>query len=189
MPCSRKQDLESAVNIFLSQTYTDKELILVVPDTSFIPQSAPGISRYIHKASLGDLRNYAIEHSTGDIICTQDSDDWYAPEYINESVKLLVSSNADLVGLNKAVFISQSGSWQYDYKGSQKLVLGATMCYWKRTWQDHPFRPIQVGEDNVFCAMTRNVAYGDYTHLFTAHRHDNNTSFPDFNSSSFTRIK
>lgn len=188
-PCHRKQDLFGICNTFLRQSYPNKELILVVPDKSFIPVCAPNIYRYIHTGTVGDLRNHAIQKAKGDILCHMDSDDLYSEYYLQKSYDTLISTGAALVGLNKCVFRLGNKSWLYEYKGSQKLVLGATMCYWHSTWENHPFRSMQVGEDNVFCAMCKSIAYGDYNQDFIAIRHDNNTSHPNFNSSSFTRIK
>lgn len=187
-PCHRKEDLPNVICNFTTQTYSEKELILVVPASSFIPDITDKVFRYIYIAPLGDLRNYAVQQAKGKILLHMDSDDHYAPEYITQSVNTLIQSGADLVGLNTCTYIDNGRKYIYDYRGTQKLVLGATMCYWRTTWENHPFRSMQVGEDNVFCAMTRYIAYGDYTHLFTAIRRGNNTSHPDFRSSSFRRI-
>lgn len=189
MPCNRLADLDKAIDIYESQTYSNKELILVVPDAAFTPRPASGVFRYIHRACLGDLRNYAIHQAKGEIIIHFDSDDYYASEYISRSVDKLVTSGADLVGLNRCMFVHGNRKWQYHYRGEQKLVLGATMCYWRKEWENHIFPPLSVGEDNVFCAQTKNIAYGDYSELFTAIRHGNNTCIVNYSSSSFTLME
>lgn len=186
-PCHRRQDVPNLLHNFNSQTYANRELIVIVPDESF---SQPNLNTYwiVSRGTVGELRNIGVQAARGEILAHMDSDDIYRPEYLQQSVDCLIKAGTDLCGLNRCIFTDGKRQWEYHYQGSQKLVLGATMIYPRSTWLNHPFQPLQCGEDNVFCAMTKNVAYGDYSHLFTAIRHNNNTSFPNFSGGSFTRL-
>ena len=93
---------------FNAQTHHDLELIVV--DTGTVPSpffTSPSFSddrvTYLYQRqhqTIGEKRNLAIQHATGDIICHFDDDDLYAPEYIATMVAAMEEQEADFVKLS-----------------------------------------------------------------------------------------
>ena len=96
---------------FNAQTHPDIELIVVdtgsVPSPFFTDKGSPGKEdkrvTYLWQEkhqTIGEKRNLAIQHASGDIICHFDDDDLYAPQYIETMVKAMEKDNADFVKLS-----------------------------------------------------------------------------------------
>ena len=93
---------------FASQTHADRELIVV--DTGPVPSPFFTSAHfddervtYLHQPehqTIGQKRNLAIQHASGDIICHFDDDDLYAPEYIATMVGAMEREGADFVKLS-----------------------------------------------------------------------------------------
>lgn len=124
---------------------------------------------------IGMKRNSLVAAATGDIICHVDSDDYYSPDWITKSVEALVNSNAELTGLSSAYFAKNGKLLDYTYTGKMPYVCGATMCYWRSTWEKRKFKDINSGEDTMFCEGRKVFAH-DYKTGFLANLHDNNTA-------------
>ena len=102
--------LHQCVTSIISQTYKKYELILV-DDGS--PDNCPQIcddyaKKYeniisLHKPNggLSDARNYGVQRAKGTHITFVDSDDYIAPEYLSELVKLIVYYHADMSVINR----------------------------------------------------------------------------------------
>lgn len=181
MPCSRPEDLPRAIALFDRQTYPDKELIIIAGSSENIPLEREDV-RFVHCSdpTIGHRRNEGCAYSRGGVIVHLDSDDWYAPDWIELSVDYLMESGAELVGLNSCFFYQpHSQAWQYAFAEGCKMpyVLGATMCYWKNTWIRNKFDKVMIGEDARFAAA---VGGGVSNHLhaesFVAMIHGRNTS-------------
>jgi glycosyltransferase involved in cell wall biosynthesis len=79
--------LKRAINCFLSQTYPNKELIIIYEEgdlnskdviNSYSCGQISGYEISIHpKLSLGQLRNISIQRCKGEYFCQWDDDDWY----------------------------------------------------------------------------------------------------------------
>lgn len=180
IPCtSRPDDLPKAIELFKNQTYVDKELIIVgdVPANIIdgITERVVTINGYEGK-KVGAIRNAAIRYAHGDIIAHQDSDDWYAPNWIAHSVAFLQASGAVITGLDSAYFYKHpKNMWLYKYNGGQPYVIGASMVYYKRVWEAKQFMDIQIGEDLIFQTNAGRVMAHDYIDGFIAMIHRNNT--------------
>jgi glycosyltransferase involved in cell wall biosynthesis len=128
------------------------------------------------EGTIGHKRNLGCERAKGDIIFHFDSDDIYAADWVSRSVEVLLSTGADICGLNKIWFYHPQQSWQYIWKGGP-WVAGATMCYHKAFWQRGKFEDVNVGEDNNFAWKDgTKLAVSEYTDGFVAMLHDNNTA-------------
>jgi glycosyltransferase involved in cell wall biosynthesis len=130
----------------------------------------------------------AVQYTRTDILAHFDDDDWSHPNSLAERVALLQSSDADLVGYNQALFWDtrpyvaarerherdvriggQAGgsvrgnvneAWLYTAPGPgpERLVLGASMLYWRRVWERKPFTHTNNGEDRAFASGLQVVA-------------------------------
>lgn len=92
---NRGQYITQALDSVLSQTYHDYEIIVVddgsTDNTQEILKKYDGKFKSIIKENQGisKTRNRGIEESTGEYIAFLDSDDYWAPEKLEEQVKVL----------------------------------------------------------------------------------------------------
>jgi hypothetical protein len=99
--------IRTAIECFSHQTYDNKELLVVHDDSILeserILSPIEGV-RFVHihdKFPLGILRNIAVAHSRGEIICQWDDDDLYDRERISMGVAALMGSQTAAVFLKR----------------------------------------------------------------------------------------
>lgn len=134
----------------------------------------PGLCVLTRGTTIGALRNLAngyAETLHADIIVHFDDDDFSHPRRIEEQVALLVASGKECVGYNEMLFWrdgepgfkpgptgspipdpehdQQSEAWLFQNK-SPRYSLGTSLCYWRSTWEKHPFPDKMRGEDYDF---------------------------------------
>ncbi|MDO7744208.1 MAG: glycosyltransferase family 2 protein, partial [Pedobacter sp.] len=186
---NRKRFIPTAIEQFFQQDYPNKELVIydngLDPVEDIIPKDAR--IRYYYSLSmepLGIKRNSAIENATGELIMHWDDDDWYASDWMTHQVHALLDSGADLAGINQVQFFSptQNKYWMTKNMNSRKPWLtGASLIYRKSFWQQHPFKGLQIGEDDDFIRNNgASVFAHDYYQGFMATLHPNNTSIKFF---------
>jgi glycosyltransferase involved in cell wall biosynthesis len=92
-----------AVACFQHQTYENRELIVVVDDSScelipFVASLRDERIRLVEVSAgartLGELRNISVENARGEYVCQWDDDDLYAPERIQTQLAALLSAKA-----------------------------------------------------------------------------------------------
>lgn len=124
----RPEHLARAIQCFLAQTYENKELVVVFPESDTAtaacletfksaqirpcPVTIPG-------ATLGDLRNCSIDRAQGEYLCGWDDDDWHSPERLRRQYEALVSSKKGASILAR-MFIYHAGR-QKAYLGCERL--------------------------------------------------------------------
>lgn len=138
--------------------------------------------------TIGEKRNRLCEIANGTIILHMDSDDFYTPQWVSESVEALASSGADIVGLSSAKFHDEVTNkvWVYDYPLHSNLH-GATLCYYKSFWEQHKFTNNQIGEDSMFTSRQKLFSHG-YIDGFTATIHAGNTCQKNTSGDRWRRI-
>lgn len=167
---SRLEMARRAIRCFSAQTYPNRELIVVSDDD--ISELGVEFTREPRGLVLGDLRNRAVAHARGTIVCQWDDDDWYAPERIIRQLEaLLASPNADACVLSRwtvldlrAGRISQAalareGGWE-----------GSVLAH-KHKMPVYPSK--RIGEDNVILDMK--LVRLNRPDLYTYIVHGNNT--------------
>jgi glycosyltransferase involved in cell wall biosynthesis len=147
--------LKRAIDCFCSQTYPDKELIVIYEDDdektkTFIRDfSGPVNIRFNEisanpKTTLGALRNTGIHLSRGKYVCQWDDDDWYHPDRIQYQWQTLENNNGKACVLTQwLVFDEVTGS---AYVSNKRLWEGSIMCD-KQTMMSTLYDEIQLGED------------------------------------------
>lgn len=183
---ARKQFLPLAIDNFLRQDYPEKELIILDDSDASINVLVPNVAniRYVAHPfkfiTLGQKRNYACSAAKGTIIQHWDDDDYYAPDWLTSQLHTLKTKEAQICGLRKLYFFNPllGKAWEYTYElNRQAWVAGATMAYYKAFWEQKPFRPLNVGEDNHFVWSSGvKVAINDNTGSFVSILHGANTS-------------
>jgi glycosyltransferase involved in cell wall biosynthesis len=86
--------LARSVRCFLAQTHANTELVVVHPASDEGTRAclesfrSPRIRAHAVDAtmSLGELRNFSIEHASGDFLCTWDDDDWHSPARLEQQL-------------------------------------------------------------------------------------------------------
>lgn len=189
MPTSNRLDfLLRAIQYFLDQDYPYKELVILDDSDSSISKFIPTLYciRYIYlagKYSIGEKRNFACDKAAGSIITHLDDDDWYAKDWLSYQVNTLLKSNADICGLNRIQYYSQLTSHTYLITHNKKSVWlsGATLIYRKSFWKKHPFKDIQIDEDELFVKTPGIKLYAhSYYNGFRATIHSTNVKLKEF---------
>lgn len=147
-------------------------------------QDYPNIVEHLYDYAalpVGMKLNRLCKEAKGEIIIRFDSDDRYSDDWITKSVEYLLSSNSALTGLREGYFDADGKIYQNLYKkGAQLSLLGATMVFYKSTWDMVHFRQVKIGEDVSFCNDVASsgglVAEHDYKEGFLATIHNGNTS-------------
>jgi len=94
--CYNDPDVVKAVESAASQTYKEKEIIVVddgshKPVANLIDSLSPEVDLVIRQENAGQsiARNKAIERATGEYILNLDSDDFFEPEFCEKAVNLM----------------------------------------------------------------------------------------------------
>lgn len=184
-PTIRPHMLEKCIYGFLHQDYQGLCEMYVIPDSPLnitIGGSKRQVFTFEKKGFIADKLNHAISLTDADIIIRMDDDDHYAPDWITNSVQHLIDSKADLTGLSSAYFYQPDTSlYDYTYKGKQPFVLGATMCFWRKTWERSKkkfYSPDARGiaEDKYFCVDNGVLIPHNHKKGFVCMLHGANTS-------------
>ena len=73
-----------AINCFRAQTYPERELLIINHGNNSLFTGEKSIVEVrIRKGendTVGDLRNLALKHASGDLVINWDDDDWHGPE-------------------------------------------------------------------------------------------------------------
>jgi glycosyltransferase involved in cell wall biosynthesis len=182
---NRRHYVKDAIQHFLDQDYTNKELIIIDDGTDPIKEMIPSNTeiryyRLSSKLTIGEKRNMANAKASGEIIVHFDDDDWYQRTWISQIVNKLLR-NVDVTGLSTLYFKSDKlkQAWVYKYpNNSQAWVHGATFGYWRHVWEKHPFSSINIGEDNQFLwdKQGLNISPINFLNGYIGNVHSHNTS-------------
>lgn len=155
---NRRAFVPGAIEYFLRQDYTDRELIVVDDGGDSVTDMMPDDPhiRYIRlerRHTVGAKRNIACGMARGSIIAHWDDDDWHAPHRLRYQAEALMQSGKAICGLTTLLFYEPATdkAWQFRYPSNRKHWLGgSTLCYRRDFWATHPFPEIDVGEDARF---------------------------------------
>jgi cellulose synthase/poly-beta-1,6-N-acetylglucosamine synthase-like glycosyltransferase len=158
----RKEFNDRILKMMRAQDYDNKEIVF---------DYGPG--------KIGEKRNRLAWSAKGDIILQADSDDYYRSDWVSKNVEMLIGGSYDVVGMDHIIFCSEflGRMWKYDPKDNV-WISGATLCYWKKVWEEYPFRERQIGEDTTWMQNMPDkfkVHLHDYIEGFMASIHKGNT--------------
>ena len=177
---------QRAIDCFLNQNYSNKELILIddgEDDYSEVLSILPK-HEYLYikvdgkkNCTLGELRNLSLEHARGDYFVQWDDDDWYHPNRIDIQATILDQGydacclSAALMHLNTQYFMN------HPYVGH--LVYGIPGSIMHRKSDTIRYPETRKAEDTVYLHkwMKRNYIKLDdeFNYLFIRAYHGNNT--------------
>lgn len=186
----RAARLEVAIGCFARQTYPNRELVIVC-DSPALPQDDP-LERAIRAAgcpnirlvrvdaagrqggaTLGELRNIAVDHAAGRYVCQWDDDDLYDPCRLEMQQRVLAAAGAQACLL---------GRWMIWWPGEDRLAVsgerdweGSLLC---ETAVMPRYPALRRGEDTPVVAQLRRsarVVRMDLPRLYTYVVHGGNT--------------
>ena len=106
---NREEYLDRCISSMINQTFSNIEIILINDGSTdgsadICDSYAKKDSRIIviHKPNGGvsSARNAGLEIMTGDYLCFCDSDDFFAPEMVEKTLKQILAENADMCTCN-----------------------------------------------------------------------------------------
>ena len=180
---NRRQWLPIAIQCFLSQSYPNKEMVIVADgeDVSDLVPNDPRIRFVVIEEGfeIGGKRNFSCHIAQGDILMNWDDDDWSAPTRMADQVERLISSGKQVTGYGSMIFKHVKSGKAWLYKAATDFACGTSITCWKSWWVKHPYPAKQVGEDQDFVEVARkageliSVPAGDQMY---ATNHSQNTS-------------
>jgi glycosyltransferase involved in cell wall biosynthesis len=181
----RQRWATQAVACFLSQTYENKELIILDDqrDPSFpkgnngFPSNVIYIS-HTEPWNIAQKRNRIVKYAGGQILCHFDSDDWSDVSRLESQINFMNETKKAIVGFKSIWFVNEETHQVWKYVG--RWAVGTSLMYTRQYWMTHPFpEQKQTGSDSVFIQAadkTKDTAAVDAGELMVARIHSENSS-------------
>ena len=164
MPTMRPENVLRCLENFTKQTYTQKELVLILNNAEFdleaIRRRAAGIPnvQVLHvegRTTLGDCLNQGVAAASGEYIAKMDDDDHYGEQYLSDSVLAASFSDAEVVGKGSFFMYFEEANTtalaevvrEHTYT---HFVTGGTMFIRADAARMNPFDAISLREDTNF---------------------------------------
>jgi glycosyltransferase involved in cell wall biosynthesis len=194
----REAWLVKAIHCYNSQTYNNRELLIVADEGMHVEFSELPEANWhlIHGTypTLGAKRNAGNAVANGEIIAHFDDDDHSQPGRVTSQVAQLLSVCRHVTGYSGMKFTDGTSWWQYASLHCG-YALGTSLCYTKEWWAAHKFDELlNVGEDTEFvdeAVRYRQLAAQPDMDLMYAAIHPGNTSEKDVNKrgqTSYVRL-
>jgi len=165
--CTKRRNcMENLLQNYSRQNFSRKELIVILNHDNL------NVSEYIKAAkaykqvriyslpgfiSLGTCLNFGVRVSKYNRIAKFDDDDYYAPDYLTDSMRTMVKTGADIVG-KRAHYMYLNGEnkllLRYPARENQdvSLVQGATLLVKRHVFDKVGFPDRNRGECVKFCS-------------------------------------
>lgn len=164
------------------QRYRNKELIVILNNDSmkmsdYITAAKSyknvRIYRLPARISLGACLNYGVKRSRYNYIAKFDDDDYYAPNYLADSMRSMRQTNADIVGKRAHYMYLQGKKWLLlRFPGLENkyvsFVQGATLLVKRKVFRKVAFPNKNQGECIGFCFSSRTKGLK----IFSGRRHN-----------------
>jgi len=159
MPTANRPDLlKLAIDSFLSQTYQNKELLILddgkKPSLDIMQYGGQGNIKYqydgpIRKAIPKKL-NILCAWAAGEIIARFDDDDYSAPERLETQFKV-IKEGSNFTGFHSLLFYAEKTGKVYKYFTSRHFACGTSFMFTKELWEANHFDELKMlGEDIAF---------------------------------------
>lgn len=177
---------------YISQSFENKEFIILLNNNEMdIEKYKKNASKYKNikilkldeSYTLGQCKNYAIENSTKDYIAFFDDDDYYAPNFLKQSLETFDKVNADIVGkASFYIYFEESktlGIFHHNYINQENRyvthVADPSMIFKRKILEVIGKYPeTQVNPDAIFQGNCLNYGYRIYStdrYNFVLNRH------------------
>lgn len=162
---NRRAFVPRAIGCFLSQTWPEKELVILDDGYDSVHDLVPagGLVRYYRtdtRRNVGAKRNMCCNSAHGEFIAHWDDDDWSYPGRLAEQYERLTGTpNANLAGYNAMNFYDPGTRNVFHYENRDRsYALGTSFFYRKSWWMGHNFYDIKSSEDANFLQFVGPVA-------------------------------
>lgn len=189
----RREYAAQALGCFLSQTWREKELVILddADCRSFENPPEGDNIKYIladKRYSIPEKRDKVCRIAAGEIIIHFDSDDWSAPERVELQVAMLVENpKKSVCGFRTMYFWDETKKQSWLYRGQSDYVLGTSLMFRKSWWARNKWDPrYKVASDNIFVKQASNAGQlivSQVSDLMVARVHPGNTSPKRFGAS------
>lgn len=191
---NRRGWLPKAIQCFVSQGYTHKELLIVADgeDVRDLIPDDPRVRLHVcaDQLTVGVKRNIGCQLASGEVIAIWDDDDFSSPDRLEDQVRRLQNTGKSVTGYRTMKFTDGAKWWIYE--GTPGFALATSMCFLKSWWTTHPFGNQQIGQDERFGSDALAASQMDSTEredMMYATIHPGNTSPRNLeNNSSFKPI-
>lgn len=174
----RQHCMENVFQNYENQLVKEKELIIILNrddmDINTWKERASRsqnvtVFQLPEEMTLGECLNYGIEKTTYPFIAKFDDDDYYAPSYLEQSLRVLNRENVHVVG-KKSVFmyflddkILAIHRRQHENRFVNGGIKGATLLFKKYITEKVKFPHLNLGEDTLFLQDCINHNYRIYS--------------------------
>lgn len=152
--CDRRAFIPQALASYQSQTYPNRELIVVDNGEDSVADLMPPGVVYKHvgkeKLSTGEMRNRACALAKGSLLCHFDDDDYSHPKRMVEQYRMMQSMSCTLSGYNEMFFIDEENHQAWLYRNPELYALGTSLMYSRDYWRGGKFPDLSVAEDSGF---------------------------------------
>lgn len=176
-PTIREENINNIIENYSRQNCGNKELIIVLNYCNpNIRRWEARISNYDNieiaiknsKYSLGQCLNQAISKSKFDFIARFDDDDYYGPDYLNESIYQLKNKKADIIGKSCIyIYFKDKRALRLHNKSKENRfvnrVCGSTLFFRKDIIDKIKFQNLNLSEDRLFCKDVRDNGLSIYS--------------------------
>ncbi|SEG25077.1 glycosyltransferase [Paenibacillus sp. UNC499MF] len=189
--CTKRRDcMETLFRNYGRQNFRNKELIVILnQDDLKANEYIKAAKAYKHvriyslpgQMSLGMCMNFGVRLSKYNRIAKFDDDDYYAPDYLTDSMRTMLKTGADIVG-KRAHYMYLSGTktllLRYPARKNRpvSLVQGATLLVKRHLFDKVGFPDLNRGECVKFCSDSKAKGFEIYSgspHNFLAIRRKN----------------
>jgi len=115
---NRPAYLQHAIKLFLAQTYSRAELVILDDSDKDkrIPKSQHSRIRHVQlpeRLSIGAKHNLGHKLGQGDVFCYWDDDDWFNPRRLIRQLEPIILKTAELVGFRRNYIMTTgpAGGW------------------------------------------------------------------------------
>lgn len=152
---NRRRFIPAAIRTFLSQTYENKELIILDDGSDPVCDLIPTDNRIRYfriepPLSLGMKHNVLVEEARGEYIFHMGDDDYYAPWRVEYQVKFLEETGVHLTSCADILRINAGKRLAWHEKPGDGRLSGGALAYRKAVFSRAPYRNVEHGEDNGF---------------------------------------
>ncbi|NEW07327.1 glycosyltransferase family 2 protein [Paenibacillus sp. SYP-B3998] len=162
----RRQCMDTLFQNYSRQNYRNKELIVILNNNNLkVNEYIKTAKQYknvriyslLEHKSLGYCLNFGVKLSKYSLIAKFDDDDYYAPNYLTDSRRIMLKTNADIVG-KRAHYMYLNGKnlllLRYYKLANQyvSLIQGATLLVKRHVFSQVGFPNQNRGECVKFCS-------------------------------------
>lgn len=150
---NRPAFLKRAIQLFETQTYPNKDLVVVCEDAngSWAHVVSDGKIKVVRlqkgsELTLGERRNMSVQHCSGEYFCQWDDDDWYHNRRLEFQMNELIESGMPACVLNRVMLFD--GERHAAYLSSERYWEGTLLCRTDLITETVRYPPINKSEDN-----------------------------------------